>query len=313
MTLHAQTSLTAAANAAIDLTRQMRDWTHTDGAARYLRLYLDAMDERAARAATAAAATADPEATAGSGATAVPAGTVLPLNDTKVAEAMRQITARPWREGEVYLLAPALTGEVATTAAALDLTGEVLPPQTAPADMGVLFLARQLYHRALDGSLSGIGALTWAPIGTPDGLRAWVICGWTGRDDPHPPGAARLHAQLSDAPAVAARLGPYLLADHAMLPIDAPIPGRPQPPQPTESAVTAPPAPRRTPRRGPHWEPVPAGGHCIEEQALRTPAGAAVTYAFWRMLPDRARTAVTATGRYGTATAAGQTVTILAY
>jgi hypothetical protein len=53
-----------------------------------------------------------------------------------------------------------MTAVVAAAAGALDLTGETVPADLAPADLGVLFLPQPIYHRGLTGHrhVTGIGA-----------------------------------------------------------------------------------------------------------------------------------------------------------
>lgn len=68
-----------------------------------------------------------------------------------VQEALEWLTSLPWRHGEPCVLAPAMTAIVAA-AAALDLTGEVLPADVAPADSGVLFLPERVRAGDATGS-----------------------------------------------------------------------------------------------------------------------------------------------------------------
>jgi hypothetical protein len=87
----------------------------------------------------------------------------------RVIDTVGQATGTVWRAGEPFVLAPAMTAVVAAAAQALDLTGEVITDQVAPSDWGVLFMPEPIYHRGLDGQLSALAAITWAPVSGPRG------------------------------------------------------------------------------------------------------------------------------------------------
>jgi len=163
-----------------------------------------------------------------------------------------------------------MTAVVAAAADALDLTGDRLLADAAPADVGVLFLPEPVYHRRPDGTVAGIGALTWAKFtarGT--GHAGWAVCGWIDRTDPHDPAAARTQAQLAREPLLASRLGPYILSDFDHVPIGRPIDPRPDLPI-TDEADT-------------DWQPAPDGRYCLDEAAARTSVCTTLAYAFWRI------------------------------
>jgi hypothetical protein len=185
-------------------------------------------------------------------------------------DAIRAITEMPWRLGEPYVVAPAMTAIVAAAAQALDLTGEVLPKDIAPDDGGVLFLPEPVYHRHLGGEVLSLGAITWARttnVGT--GRSQWFIGGWADHNDAHDPSAARRRAQLADRPDLARQFGPYVLTDFAEIPIGRPVDSRPDLGILDEADRD--------------WEPAPDGRFCIDEITAQTQACAAIAYAFWRI------------------------------
>src|SRR5262249_11252106 len=160
-------------------------------------------------------------------------------------DTMHQVSCLPWRWGEPYVLAPAMTAIVAAAAQALDLTGEQLPRDAAPTDTGVLFLPEPVYHRRGDGTLASIGAITWATYHTPaPGRSSWAICSWAAPTDP-----TATRAQLAAAPELAHRLGPYLLSDFDAVPIEETLTPRPHPTQPDEPDT--------------EWQPAPDGRYCL--------------------------------------------------
>ncbi|KAB1920953.1 hypothetical protein F8271_31545, partial [Micromonospora sp. ALFpr18c] len=192
-----------------------------------------------------------------------------PAGMAKVLDAVRAITANPWRSGEPYVIAPAMTAIIAAAAAALDLTGEVLPADIAPDDGGVLFLPEPIYHRSLSGEVSSIGAITWArTTNTHSGRSFWAIAGWADHRDPHDPAAVRRRAQLADRPDLARQFGPYVLTDFTEIPIGQPVDPRPDLPVLDGDDRD--------------WEPAPDGRFCIDETTTPMRACAAVAYAFWR-------------------------------
>ena len=129
-------TLTGYARTAVDLRTRMVDYHRTGLAGQYLHAVLDT---RLARH--------DPDHD----------GTGPP----QVLNAMRAITAMPWQLGEPHVVASAMAAIVAA-AAALDLTGQVLPDDVAPDNGGVLFLPEPIYHRHPSGEVTSIGAVTCA-------------------------------------------------------------------------------------------------------------------------------------------------------
>ncbi|MFB9238174.1 hypothetical protein ACFFWC_21900 [Plantactinospora siamensis] len=184
--------------------------------------------------------------------------------------AVRAITANPWRFGEPYVIAPAMTAIIAAAAAALDLTGEVLPADIAPDNGGVLFLPEPIYHRSHRGEVSSIGAITWAhTTNTSNGRSFWAIAGWADHHDPHDPAAVRRRRQLADRPDLARQFGPYVLTDFTEIPIGQSV--DPRPDLPVLDADDR------------DWEPAPDGRFCIDETTTHLRACAAIAYAFWRI------------------------------
>ena len=246
MTFRTNDTLAGYARTAVDLRTDMVNYHRTVLAEQYLQSFLHT---RLARH--------DPDFD----------GTLPP----KSFDAMRAITSNPWQLGEPYVIAPAMTAIVAAAAAALDLTGEVLPDDMAPDDGGgVLFLPEPIYHRHPSGAVFSIGAITWAHATNPDtGRSRWYIAGWADHHDPHDPSAARRRAQLADRPDLARQFGPYVLTDLAEIPIGRPVDPRPDLPVLDEDDRD--------------WEPAPDGRFCIDETTAATPACAAIAYAFWRI------------------------------
>lgn len=238
-------TLTGYARAAVDLRARMIDYHRTPLARQYLEAFLDS---RLARN--------DPDYD----------GAASP----KLLDAMQAITAMPWRIGESYVVAPAMTAIVAAAAAALDLTGEMLPDDIAPDNGGVLLLPEPIYHRHLNGEVSSIAAITWARTTTvATGKSCWAIGGWADPHDPHDPSATRRQAQLAGRPDLARQFGPYILTEFVEIPI-----GRPVDPRPDLPVLDA--ADR-------DWEPAPDGRFCIDETTAHTRVCAAIAYSFWRI------------------------------
>ncbi|WP_328463592.1 hypothetical protein OHA21_38345 [Actinoplanes sp. NBC_00393] len=231
-------TLAGYARTAVDLRARMADFTSGTIA----RTYLEAMFE------------------------GMPAeyGTMTP----DVLTAMHTITGSPWRTGEPYIVAPAMTAIIAAAAQALDLSGEVLPDDVAPDDQGVVFFPDPLYHRGHTGKVSSIGAITWARITSTSGQSSWIVAGWADQHDPHDPSVARRRADLAARPDIARQLGPYLLSNYTEIPIGRPV-EHPEHPV-IDDAVH-------------DWEPAPDGRFCIDEATARTRGCTAIAYAFWRI------------------------------
>jgi hypothetical protein len=257
MSLHLETTLAGYARAAVDLKIRMAEFTESVRGQSYLRHFAESLLD----AAPAGPDQTDPEPPPAAGADAG--------FDGKLADALERMTSLPWRHGEPYVLAPAMTAVVAAAADALDLTGDVLTSEVAPCDFGVVFLPQPIYLRNLLGRVAGVGAITWAKYSSSaDGSASWAVCGWADRSDPHDPTAARTRTQLAGAPQLAAQLGPYLLTQFGILPIGTPVDGRGQPPL-ADGADR-------------DWEPAPDGRYCIAD-TRQIPAVASLAYAFWRI------------------------------
>jgi hypothetical protein len=185
----------------------------------------------------------------------------------RLVDTIARATAAVWPQGEPFVLAPAMTAVVAAAAEALDLTDDLLTTDAAPCDGGVLFLPDPIYHRSLNGRLSGIAALTWTPMSS-NTSRFWLICGWAERDDPDDPHAHRIRRYARQDPTLMSRLGPYVLTDFDYLPIAEPIAAmdKPQIDDPDRD-----------------WETGPDGRYVIADDTARTPVCAAIAYAFWRI------------------------------
>ncbi|GAA4595812.1 hypothetical protein BJY16_001802 [Actinoplanes octamycinicus] len=230
-------TLAGFARAAVDLRARMVDYHNSALAHRYLHaLFADMPDEY---------------------------GAMTP----DVLTTMHQITGTPWKVGEPYIVAPAMTAIIAAAAQALDLTGEVLPDDIAPCDHGVLLFPEPLYHRGLTGKVSSLGAITWTRIAT-NGEATWVIIGWADQHDPHDPAAARRRADLAHEPDLARQFGPYILSHYTMVPVGRPV--EPADPPQVDAADR-------------DWEPAPDGRFCIDETTTLTRACTTIAYAFWRI------------------------------
>ncbi|WP_018588555.1 hypothetical protein [Salinispora arenicola] len=201
MTFGNETALTGYARAAVAIKTRMHDFCTSTAGSEYTRAFVE----------TLFANSPEPE----------PHGEATP--DQKVAEVINRASGTVWAQGEAYVLAPAMTAIVAAAAEALDLTGDLLTADAAPADGGVLFLPEPIYHRNLNGQVSGIAAITWTTVSSPSG-RSWLICGWADRDDPEDPHAARIRGYTRQDPTLLSRLGPYVMTNLDMLPIAAPVP-----------------------------------------------------------------------------------------
>jgi hypothetical protein len=199
----------------------------------------------------------------------------------KVLDAIRRISAQPWRVGQPYVVAPAMTAVVAAAAQALDLIGEVLPDDIAPDDCGVLLLPEPVYQRTLTGAVTSIGAITWAKTTTvTTGVSSWFICGWADHHDPLDPAAARRREQMAARPDLARQLGPYVLVTLDSLPIGRPVDPRPDLPVIDDADID--------------WQNAPDGRYVLDEAATRTKVSAALVYAFWRIQSQPLATVATA-------------------
>jgi hypothetical protein len=153
MTFHAQTTLVGLARAAVDARLRMTEYVATPQAAAYL--------EQLVKDRWASVTDEPPE--------------------RAVVDAVIRATNNVWRYGEPFVAAPAMTAIVAAAAEALDLTGDLLTREAAPADSGILFLPEPIFVRGRSGDLVRFAAITWATISSPDG-RAWLIGGWVDHE-----------------------------------------------------------------------------------------------------------------------------------
>lgn len=245
MTFRNEAALTGYARAAVAIKTRMHDFCTSTAGSEYTRAFVE----------TLFANSPEPE----------PHGEATP--DQKVAEVINRASGTVWAQGEAYVLAPAMTAIVAAAAEALDLTGDLLTADAAPADGGVLFLPEPIYHRNLNGQVSGIAAITWTTVSSPSG-RSWLICGWAECDDPEDPHAARIRGYTRQDPTLLSRLGPYVMTNLDMLPIAAPVPAVEHPDD-------------LEPDRD--WEAAPDGRYVIADATARTHVCAATAYAFWRI------------------------------
>jgi hypothetical protein len=244
MSFRLETTLAGYARAAVDLKSRMTDYGRSGLAMRYLRAYLEG--------------------------NFADIGMPDKAPTPQAMDAFDQLAHVPWKVGEPYVLAPAMTAIVAAAAEAVDLTGKIVPHDIAPSDFGVLFLPEPIYHRGRHGHITSIGALTWARFHHTDTDRfSWWITAWADRDDPLDPSAARRREQLAQDPDLAAQFGPYVLGGFAEIPIGTPVNARPDLPVIDEKDI--------------EWEPAPDGRFCIDESNVRSNAAAAIAYAFWRI------------------------------
>ncbi len=240
MSFRTETTLAGYARTAVTLKTRMDAYCHSTGGRKYLTTFAQAFHDNAI--------TDQPPT-------------------TEYIDAIHRLAGSAWRVGEPYVLAPAMTAIVAAAADALDLSGETLHEQVAPADFGVLFLPDPIYTRKPHGQITGIAAITWARLSSPSGS-AWAIAGWSALDDPDNPQTARLNATLRRNPKARRFLGPYLLDDLDCLPVDRPVPAR-ETPAVDEADLD--------------WEPAPDGRYVIDATACSTAVCTAIAYAFWRI------------------------------
>jgi hypothetical protein len=111
MTFHTETTLAGYARAAVHLKTRMAEYTADPVAHAYLRASLPT--------------------------TIIPSERDEPTDVTDtVIDAIGRATRAAWTDGETFVLAPAMTAIVAAAAEALDLTGDLLTADAAPATAG---------------------------------------------------------------------------------------------------------------------------------------------------------------------------------
>lgn len=245
MSFQHETTLAGYARAAVHLKTRMAEYSRTKVAADYLRAAAEAYIPPTVTEPKERAAAVD-----------------------RIVDALARASSAAWSQGETFVLAPAMTAIVAAAAEALDLTGDLLTADAAPCDGGVLFLPEPIYHRRPTGTVAGVGAITWTPM-SAGGSRFWLICGWSGRDDPDDPNAAQVRRDLATNPTLRAQLGPYLLVDVNYLPIAQPVQAPPTG-DPIDDADT-------------DWQTAPDGRYVIAATTTRTQVITAIAYAFWRI------------------------------
>ncbi|TWJ25131.1 hypothetical protein [Micromonospora endolithica] len=235
MSFHTERTLAGYARAAVDLRLRMTEYSRGRFAQQYLRAWLESrFDDDAA-------------------------------HNAAVCDAFSRIAHQLWRDGEPYVLAPAMTAIIAAAAQALDLTGDIVTNDVAPSDAGVLFLPEPIYERGVHGQFTSIGAITWAKVHNRDiGRTSWLITGWGDRDDPLDPAATRRRHHIAEAPELAAQFGPYVLNTFAEIPIGTPIAAHGELPETVDT----------------DWESAPDGRFCVDESVMSMRAVAAVLYAF---------------------------------
>jgi hypothetical protein len=270
MSMQLETTLAGYARAAVDLKAWMTDYTTSATGQSYLQTFTQSYVGRPEAELDFEPPTPEhPDSSRTGDPHASGMRSASPL-DGDLLKAMALFTSTPWRHGEPYVLAPVMTAVVAAAADALDLTGDVLSSDLAPADYGVVFLPQPVYLRNPRGQVVGVGAITWAKMSRrSDDSAAWLVCGWADRADPHDPSAAETRAMLAGAPQLAARFGPYLLGQLGFLPIGTPVNGRGQPRRVADPADQ-------------EWQPAPDGRYCIAD-TRPIPAVCSLLYAFWRI------------------------------
>ncbi|WP_238324056.1 hypothetical protein [Salinispora pacifica] len=273
MTFRNEAALTGYARAAVAMKTCMHDFCTSTAGSEYTRAFVETLFVNSP----------EPE----------PHGEATP--DQKVAEVINRASGTVWAQGEAYVPAPAMTAIVAAAAEALDLTDDLLTADVAPADGGVLVLPEPIYHRNLNGQVSGIAAITCTTISSPSG-RSWLICGWADRDDPEDPHAARIRGYTQQDPTLLSRLGPYVMTNLTCCPSRHRYPpsntrttssptatGKPRPTAGT-SSPTPPPAPtsaRRSPTRSGAVRPNPSASprrHHWNRPARRRAARASIVH-----------------------------------
>jgi hypothetical protein len=241
VTFRYESTLAGYARAAVDLRIRMTEYIGTPAALGYLTNYLGVLGAHTITA-------ADSDAFA------------------DVITGMQELNQAVWSDADTYLVTPAMTAILAAAAQALDLTGDVLTPDAAPTANGILFLPDPIYHRAQDGQLLNITAVTWWTVDL-DGTAMWIICGWY---DPRDPDVAFL-----DDVTLTTGHGPLMLGDVRILPIGQPI-GSYQPSPATEPEHT--------------WETAPDGRAVITQADTSSHVVTALAYTFWRLQEQRLTT-----------------------
>jgi hypothetical protein len=241
-----ESTLAGYARAAVDLKIRMTEYTATAAFTDYVRTWLQVHFGDGAATAT------------------------VPMTDHTVHDFARYASF-VWRHGESYVVAPAMTAIVAAAASCLDLTGEVLADDAAPADAGVVFFPEPVYQRDPDGRIHSIGAITWSrAIPVPaagSATPSWIVAGWADLGDPHDPASAELRADIARLPHLTGRFGPYMLVDIDRLPIGEPVHGVTWHPDDGDR----------------EWHTAPNGRYVIDTTATNTLVASRLAYAFWRI------------------------------
>jgi hypothetical protein len=238
-----ESTLAGYARAAVDLKIRMTEYFSTSGFAEYAHnlLSVELSDDGTRR---------------------------LGFTDRAIAQLSRY-GSTTWQRGEPNVLAPAMTAVIAAAANTLDLTGEVLTEDIAPAGAGVLFLPEPIYQRQIGGTVHSVGAITWAravPIG--DGQPFWRIAAWADLHDPHDLTIAAVRQHVEQQSTLAAALSPYLFIDSDTLPIGTPVQGI---------------AWSDTVDSDQDWQSAPDGRYVLDTTSTATKVCSRIAYAFWRI------------------------------
>ncbi|MEV0269873.1 hypothetical protein AB0H43_13930 [Hamadaea sp. NPDC050747] len=238
MKLHAQSTLAGYARAAVDLKSRMHAYCRSSGGSQYIRTIVQSRFDG-------------------------PHGEHD--IEERVSDFVHLMATTCWRQGEAFVLAPAMTAVVAAAANALDLTGEMLSDEVAPTDCGVLFLPEPIYYRDRRGRLRPVSAITWGRFASGSSA-AWLFGSWSDPEDPHSPLASNLSRKERRANTYRRYVGPYMLSDFDHVPITERVP-------PHESAVGD--------TDDMDWQPAPDGLFVIDAATCRTSVCTAILYAFW--------------------------------
>lgn len=146
------------------------------------------------------------------------------LRVRKAGDAVYHAARAAWSHGESYVMAPAMTAVVAAAAESLDLTGETVTIDDAPARVGILWLPEPIYETRADGSVNGIAAITWAPIMTrEEGRQSFMVLGYAEQGDPYDPFAIKLRKDLEEHPEIREFVGPYVMISLGNLNLNEPL------------------------------------------------------------------------------------------
>jgi hypothetical protein len=140
------------------------------------------------------------------------------LNQRAMVDEAMEHTSTTWHEGEMYVVAPAMTAIVVAAGDALDVSTLVVHMDDAPSPIGIVFFPEPIYVRDVRGSLLNIAAMTWSFVEFVDNRIGLDIVGWSDITDPHDVDCIQIHKLIVESrDAGDTRLvdvGPYVMAHY---------------------------------------------------------------------------------------------------